>query len=298
MVSPDLGRGAVRAAYRFTLFPDASVSGQATDLGYLEHDFSLNVPVWRDSRNDLSVLANVGFEDFSTDAVLADGRPFPDQLWDVTVGATYRHRFDNGWIGGVRLAISSPSDEPFNSWDEMAIRVGAFLRVPQGPRDAWLFSLHYSTTREFLPYVPFPGIAYYYNPNDRFQALFGIPLALHYRPVDYVFVDFAYAPITTIRARVGVRPWQATEFFVAYSWEHETYFLADRPDTDDRFFAYSQRVSAGVRFGPFQGVRVELAGGYAFDRFYFEGENYGDRDQNRIDIDSGPFVTARLDVRF
>ena len=77
---------------------------------------------------------------------------------------------------------------------------------------------------------------------ESFHALFGIPLALHYRPFDNVFVDFAYVPITNIRARVGVRPWQTTEFFVAYAWEHEAYFLVDRPDKDDRFFSYSQRV--------------------------------------------------------
>ena len=298
MLGRDLGHRPVRAAYRFTLFPDASVDGQATDLGYTEHNVSLNVPLWQDSRNELSVSADVRFEDFSTDAVLPDGRLFPDELWDVAIGTAYRHRFDNGWIGGVRVALSSPSDEPFNSWDEISLHAAAFLRVPQGQRDAWLFSLHYSTTREFLPYVPFPGLAYFYNPNPSFQALFGIPLALRYRPTDAVSLEFSYAPITNIRARVAVRPWQATELFVAYAWEHEAYFLVDRPDEDDRFFSYSQRVSVGALFGPFRGIRVEVAGGYAFDRFYFEGENYGDRDKNRIDVDSGPFVTARLDVRF
>ena len=298
MLSRDLGHQRVRAAYRFTLFPDASVSGQATDLGYTDHNVSLSVPLWQDSRNELSVSADVRFEDFSTDAVLPDGRPFPDELWDVTIGTTYRHRFDNGWTGGVRVALSSPSDEPFNSWDEMSVRAAAFLRVPQGQRDAWLFSLHYSTTREFLPYIPFPGLAYFYNPNPSFQALFGIPLALRYRPTDAVSLEFSYAPITNIKARVAVRPWRATELFVAYAWEHEAYFLVDRPDKDDLFFSFSQRVSVGALFGPFRGIRVEVAGGYAFDRFYFEGEDYGDRDRNRLDVDSGPFVTARLDVRF
>jgi len=44
-------------------------------------------------------------------------------------------------------------------------------------------------------------------------------------------------------------------------------------------------------------VGFELAGGYAFDRFYFEGENYSDRHDNRIDVGAGPFVSARLNVR-
>jgi hypothetical protein len=45
-------------------------------------------------------------------------------------------------------------------------------------------------------------------------------------------------------------------------------------------------------------VGFQLAGGYAFDRFAFEGESYSDRRENRIDIDAGPFVAARVSVRF
>ena len=39
-------------------------------------------------------------------------------------------------------------------------------------------------------------------------------------------------------------------------------------------------------------------GGYAFDRFYFEAEKYSDRNNNRIDIHSGPFVIGKISVRF
>ena len=45
---------------------------------------------------------------------------------------------------------------------------------------------------------------------------------------------------------------------------------------DDRLFYYYQRVSAGVRLGPWHGFRLELAGGYTFDRFYFEGESFAE----------------------
>jgi hypothetical protein len=38
--------------------------------------------------------------------------------------------------------------------------------------------------------------------------------------------------------------------------------------------------------------------GYSFDRFYFEGEDYGDRRDNRLDVGSGPFAAVRVGVRF
>jgi len=45
-------------------------------------------------------------------------------------------------------------------------------------------------------------------------------------------------------------------------------------------------------------VGFELSGGYAFDRFYFEGESYKHRNENRIDIHDGPFVVGKIMLRF
>jgi hypothetical protein len=298
-LSRELGQMPFRVDYRFTLFPDEPVSGQRTDLGYLQHEAWLSGPIWQDAGNEWTAAGHVRLQDFSTGARLEDGsRSFPDQLWYVSIGGTYRHRFDNGWIGGLNVTVVSPSDKPFDSWDEITLNSTAFLRVPHGERNAWLFLVNYSNTREFLPGIPLPGVAYLYQPSDRFQLVIGVPAALTYTPWDPVTLEVFYAPLTNIRARVTYRlPW-AAEVFVAYAWEHETYFLADRARDDDRLFYYDQRVSAGVRFGPWHGFRLELAGGYTFDRFYFEGESFADRHVSRLDIGSGPFVSARVDFRF
>jgi len=45
-------------------------------------------------------------------------------------------------------------------------------------------------------------------------------------------------------------------------------------------------------------VGFEVSGGYAFDRFYFEGDGYSNRNENRIDVRNGPFVVGRVSVRF
>ena len=69
----------------------------------------------------------------------AGGR-FPSELWDAIAGLSYRHKFDNGWIGGLAVTGGSASDEPFNSLDEVYVRAVAMLRVPQGERNAWIFT--------------------------------------------------------------------------------------------------------------------------------------------------------------
>lgn len=70
----------------------------------------------------------------------------------------------------------------------------------------------------------------------------------------------------------------------------ETYYPGERVSVE-------KRLTGGVRFD-LRHVGFEVSGGYAFDRFYFEGDSYRDRNQNRIDVDGGPFVVGRVMVRF
>jgi len=59
----------------------------------------------------------------------------------------------------------------------------------------------------------------------------------------------------------------------------------------------AQRLTGGVRFD-LRHVGVELSGGWAFDRFYFEGEGWSDRLENRVRVGAGLFVVLRVGVRF
>jgi hypothetical protein len=86
--------------------------------------------------------------------------------------------------------------------------------------------------------------------------------------------------------------------WAGFDWTNDRYLLAGRDDEDDRLFYYEKRGRAGVIIGLARQVFGELAGGYAFDRFYFQGEGYDDRHRNRLDVGSGPFATARLGLRF
>jgi hypothetical protein len=85
---------------------------------------------------------------------------------------------------------------------------------------------------------------------------------------------------------------------VGFDWTNDRYFRADRPDPDERLFYYEKRIRAGVIIGLARQLYVEVAGGYSFDRFYFEGEGYSDRGQNRVDVEDGPFAAIRLGTRF
>jgi hypothetical protein len=181
----------------------------------------------------------------------------------------------------------------------MELQATAFLRIPHRDNNAWVFLLNYSNNREFLNHVPLPGVGYWYKPSERYTILIGIPFAaINAEPIEDVTLKLFYLPIRTIRAEAAYQVSEPVELFAGFRWDNERFYLAGRADDDDRLFYYEKKLSAGTRVQFSENVGFVLEGGYKFDRFFFEGEDYDDRHFNRIDIEDGPFVAANINVRF
>ena len=300
LFSPELGKLPIRSDYRITTFPDQPVSGQPAELGLLQQDFSLAVPLYQTDGDEWYGSVRVRNQEFATGAVLPDtGEPFPDELWNVRIGTDYRHRFDSGWIGALDVTVGSPSDRPFASIDEMDISATAVLRVPARERDAWIFFLNYTSNREFLPNVPIPGFGYSYQPSDQLTAVVttGV-VSLQYRPVETLTLSASYIAVRTVDVRLTYQVFRPIRLWVGFDWTNERYLLADRADSDDRLFYYEKRIRAGAIIGLARQLFVDVTVGYSFDRFYFESEDYGERDRNRVDVGDGPFAAVRVGARF
>ena len=297
LLNPAVGRLRLLVNDGVTWLPEAPVAGQSIALSAVQHAFLATFQLWQDSMNEWSALAAVRSTFMHTDALLPDSKvPFPDELWQARFGTTYRHQFANGWIGGGTLSVGSASDQPFAHFDDLLVGGMAFLRVPQGTHNAWLFSLAYSPTSE-LP-IPLPGVAYAYQPSERLRAVIGLPLALMYRPWDTLMLVGSYMLLRTVYVRATYRLTTLVHLSVGFAWENDSYLLADRNRDDDRFFSYDKQVSAGAQIMLGSHVTLHLAGGYIFDRFYFEGEDYSDRHRNRIDVDAGPLASLQVQVRW
>jgi hypothetical protein len=296
-MEPGVGHLVPRADYRVTWFPTEPVKGQPTQLGEERQDFLATCPLWQDACNEWSASVHVRSELFQTGAILPTTmQRFPDSLWNVGLGTSYRHLFDNGWSAGGGLSVGSASDKPFHGIDEMTVGVNAFLRIPQGEHNAWLFTLSYSPNSELS--FPIPGVAYLWQPSDNLRVNVGLPFALMYRPVDDLTLEFSYMLVRTVHARAVYRFCPGVRGYVGYDWSNESYFLADRADIRDRFFYYDQRLSAGMQYQLSRQALLDLSTGYTFDRFYFEGRQYSDNDRNRVDVGSGPFLSLRFEVRY
>jgi hypothetical protein len=286
-----------RVDYRATWFPDEEVKGQPTNLGFVRQDFSLTGPVWQDCPDEWSATLHLRNELYHTGAVFPEtGQPFPDELWAIRFGTSYRHLFDNGWIAGGTLSFGSASDKPFHGINEMTAGVNAFLTVPQGEHNAWLFSLSYSSNSE-LP-IPIPGVAFLWQPSDQLRVNIGLPFQVMYRPFDDLTFDFSYMLLTSIHARVTYRVSPRLRIYGGYDFENESYLPADRLNENDRLFSYDQRLTTGVQFVVCKNATLDFSGGYTFDRFYFEGHSFSDRHRNRIDVGDGAFLSADFRLRW
>ena len=299
-MSPTLGHAMFRADYRVTWYPDEVVRGQATHLNFVRQDLGASWPLWQDDENEWSASASVRNELLNTRAVLPNtGQAFPDELWNVSVGTNFRHLLDDGWMLGGGIHLGSASDQPFHSLNEMALGANLFLRVPQGEHNAWIFSVNFSTNSQVLNYIPIPGIAYFYAPSPWFQATIGFPFAnVTYRPTEDLTLQLNYALLTNVRARVTYRVLPMLKVYASFDSGSESYYLEDRTDVRDRFFYNDERVSLGLQWRLTHSASLDLSGGYAFDRYYFEGRNFNNNSQDRVNIGDGPFAIVRIDVRF
>jgi hypothetical protein len=300
-VDPTLGRMMGRGDYRIQFYSDERVEGQSARLDLTQHNFTLVTPLFQNSSDELAMSARLRYQDYDTEARLPDsGQRLPDELFDARAGVSYRHKFENAWMLGGSLTVGSASDQPFHSEDELVVRAAALLRVPSGPRNAWLYSLTYASDVEIFDrrHIPLPGIAYLWAPAETFKAVIGFPFtSVEYKPFPALTLEASYFPVRTVRARATYAIFRPLRVFVAFDADHDTYYLAGRGDKDDQLFYYEKRLTGGMRFD-LRYVGVEVTGGYVFDRFYFEGERYSERNENRFDVRDGTFISGRLSFRW
>lgn len=299
-LDPNLDDFHVHAEYEGAFHLEDDLEDYPGDLDMNQHDLRLAVPLYKDDDHFFAVSTSLGYWDVDSDSPLPDtGAAFPGDLYDIDFSLNYFHYFDNGWTAGGILSAGSPSDEPFNSYDETELQFNGFLRIPHVDNNYWVIVLNWSNNREFLNDIPIPGFGYWYEPSDDLFIMAGIPfLAVRWHPCENVTIRASYIPVRNVDAEIAYSVTDQIDLFGAFEWENDRFLIADRADNDDRLFYYEKNVEAGVRYRFCEAASVQVSGGYSFDRFYFFGEDYDDRHDDRLNIEDGPFVRTKVTVRF
>ena len=280
--------------YQVTWSPARAVRDTAHDLAILRQSLSLGAPLWTNGSDMLMANVRVANMAIDTGASLPDsGLAMPDELWSVNVGLNYMKALENGWMVGTMVGVGSASDRPFHSIREMTFNLMGFLMMPaRNERDMWRFSLMYMYGGPAN--FPIPGVAYVWRKSDDLTITLGLPLSVDWRPRDDLSFSLMYVPLNNVTARAT---WTASEqlsAFTGYEILNESFFLADRADSQDRFFSVEQRLASGVVWSLGPNAAVELNGGYSFGRYFAQGTNQWASLTDRLDVRPGPFAGLSL----
>jgi len=284
--------------YRVWWYPERNVRRTATHLGFLEHLLEVPFPIVLSDPVILAGSFRLRNLNFQTNAVLPDSqRPFPANLWDVSLGFAFLYKFQDGSTFGFLPRVGSPSDRPFSNAQVYNFTAIAFYRTPaflEG--DFWNFGLFYFPNSQ-IPF-PFPGLSYEYKPNDDLLIRIGIPFSLMWRPLPSWKVKLDYRPLTQITSRLSYEVREGFVLYGGFDWDNQGYFLKDRRERRDLFFRQEKRILGGVRADIAERLTLDISGGYAFDRNFGSGRNALNLRYDKIDIASGGFLSAWLLIPF
>jgi hypothetical protein len=298
LADPRVGQLEYGLDFSLNYYPTSEVSDQSSELEVLENRLGAILPLFQSHTNQLALHLSVSRDDFTTDAVLPDsGLKIPDKLWDLRLGSTFKHRFDNGLIMGAGLSIGSAGQDPLEGTEDLYFLGTLTLLVPHSGRNYWIFGVNYSSSRTFLKHVPFPIVAYSYNPGRKWGVTFGLPfLNLWAKPLPDLTLRAGYYPVRSVRASVSYRLFPQVSLFGGFAWSESRHFLNDRVDDDDQLTRLEKKVHAGIRLDLAKAVALEFSGGYAFDRRFYHGQGLNDDDG--FNIESGWFVGAMVALRY
>lgn len=283
--------------YGITWYPSATVDGQGTELAIVRQSLDVDIPLW--FRDGDAAMLSVGVDEshFSGQATLPDSqRPFPADLWIIDVGLKHMHEFDNGWSSMVMVDVGSPSDKPFHSTRELSYQVGGFMQIPaKNGRDSWTVGAVYSPSGS--PAIPLPILSYNWHPSETFHMNIGLPFEMTWEPTEQWSFNLSYTPLLDVDALATYKFTDQLRVYGGYQYATDSYFLADREERKDRFFAIEQRLVVGVHQDLGKHFAIDLNAGYAFDRHFGEGDDQLDL-SDRVDLESGAFLGGRLSYNF
>jgi hypothetical protein len=285
--------------YSATYIPAQPVSGQPTDLSVLRQDLSIFAPIYREGCDTAAVGFGIHNSTYWTKAIIPGfQRPFPDSMWDIQAGVAYSHAWDNGWTTGAVVSAGAANDAPFEQNTGLVASLTLYNAFPAEGRDAWVLGVNYSPTSD-SPY-PLPIAFYYWKPRDELEMGIGLPFFMKYQFLPQWTAEAYWIPIRSVSAKVT---WQSEERpgFRAYgnfNWANEVFFLSDRVDNTERFYSYEKRLGGGMTFDLPYRLRLDVSAGYVFDRFFFVGKQYSDRNQGRVNVGPGMYGQIQLRLQF
>lgn len=288
------GNGAPLGARAYWI-PSQNLTSQDGDLSLSGTQANAAMPLYMSEENGMWIgIASLERLEISTSAILPESRlPVPDELWKINVGTMHIRDLGDDWQAGGMFMVGAASDEPFAGLRDMNVVVMGFLNRPAAnERDAWNFSLFYSPLSQ-LPF-PIPGVAYVWRPHDQLTMNIGVPFSVKYQPNESLTLSGSYMPLTNVNLMATQELGQSWKLYGGYQVVNETFALADRAETDERFYVFDQRLTMGVKRELGLGFWLDFSAAYVFDRSMFQATSFAGDRRDELTIDPGVAGTIQL----
>lgn len=280
--------GASQKTFSFeeTFYAPAAVNGSDRDLQQRQWRVRSAAPVWNNGKQEVTVGVEAG------DLVLHHPSQALHPYRTVQGSLGWRYYGQENKVRGVSLSYGSASDRPF-ARSANDTQSANYLHQFNA---RWWGVLNYSNNRSFANGVPIPGFYYVSKMSREETLLLGLP---------FVFWRKRYESGFDLQATTFL-PWnhnlQAGYYWgpftgVTLGFEHrpQQFFREEREHTRERFFYREQKLTLAMNGAVIPRIlqwRVEV--GRAFNRSFFEAENFNDSKTFDIPVDDTNFVGVQI----
>jgi hypothetical protein len=256
--------------------------------------------VFRSSADTLSASGRAGEVRLgSLPVVLPTGVIVPSKLWNAEASGAYSHRLGDRRGYGLNLGVGSASDDLFHSIHETEIRASAYYQLPSAVYNSWVLMLSYSNNRTFFNNVPLPGAAYFWHdPGLRLDAVIGFPfLSVRWRPDDDWTLSAALAGGVDFNAEAQRRLTGRIATYGRVERRPQQWLRANRDDYTNRLIFNEEDARLGLRARLGGGLGLDVSGGRAFDRQFFEAHDAQSQGASKMTLPDCWIIDARLSWR-
>ena len=283
--------------YAGQVSPQTGTDGPNTSPTILENQLRGSLLLYKDEKDTWGLNAKAGsFHLGNSMTIPGDGVVIPQNLWDLEVGGSYRHKISDREESSLSASVGSASEVPFHSIREVIFQTTFIYKIPAANENSWLFFLNESNNRSFLNYIPLPGIAYMvHSPSTGIDAVIGIPFAsIVYHPNPFwAFQASVFGP-AAYSLEADYIPSLTLQFYSVLNRAEQLWALSNRTDTKDRLFYERKKTGLGVRSTALAPVALDLFGGWEFGRRFFEAESILSSDRQFADMIPSWFVQLKI----
>jgi hypothetical protein len=196
-----------------------------------------------------------------------DNAVFPEDLYRIGVKLSATDRLNHFEVG-----LSSASDKPFDSSDELNIYLSATREIKRWDKSSLRLGLAYSNRLDY----PLPVLLYNYSDSD-LTFMIGVPVAsLRWKLNEKTTLAASYQPVRQARLVLEHKLSQTLKLNLEGGIEEESYYLAERINKDRSLVLEVPKVAFKVNKKFFDQLDLGLSIGRTFGGRFFERKNLFD----------------------